>query len=266
MCEKRLVKALSVVGLLTVALSAQAAGGSAEDANKSNNPLNPAPGLNFQDYYSPTIYGTDKYTNDFLLRGTLPVAPGDTIKVPQLFRVTLPVSTRPEPSGNGYSTGMGDFNLFDIFLLKTDGVQLGVGPLLTAPTASKDELGTGKWQAGLAAVVVDPSPKRLLGGLLQWQQSFAGDSDRASVNSATFQPFGIFNLPEGWYIRSTGIWSFNLRNGNYYIPVGLGAGKAWKAGSNILNLYVEPQWTVAHQGDGQPKFTVLACMNLTLGK
>ena len=69
---------------------------SAEEANKSNNPLNPAPGLNFQDYYTPDIYGSEKYTNDFLIRGTLPLPPVGCVPVPQLIRVTTPVTT----SGN----------------------------------------------------------------------------------------------------------------------------------------------------------------------
>ena len=143
---------------------------------------------------------------------------------PQLIRVTLPVSTRPDPDG-GYSTGLGDINLFDIFLVKTTGMQLGIGPLLTIPTASRDELGTGKWQAGLAAIAIHATPQRLLGGLLQWQASFAGDDDRDDVNTLTFQPFLIFNLPKGWYLRSTGIWTFDLEHDHHYIPVGVGAGK-----------------------------------------
>ncbi|MGH8394248.1 MAG: hypothetical protein ACRESN_18605, partial [Pseudomonas sp.] len=75
----------------------------ADTANKSNNPLNLAPGLNFQDYYTPSLYDTNVHTNDFLLRGTLPVAPGEFIGVPQLLRATVPISTRPDPHG-GYST------------------------------------------------------------------------------------------------------------------------------------------------------------------
>ncbi|GAA5784788.1 hypothetical protein [Chitiniphilus shinanonensis] len=249
-------------GALLLALAQPALADDAETANKSNNPLNPAPGLNFQDYYTPTLYGSDKHTNDFLLRGTLPVMPNSLVGVPQIFRLTMPLSTRPDPEG-GYKTGLGDINLFDIFLLHTGAIEVGVGPLLTLPTASNDELGTGKWQGGLAAVVISPSPKRLLGGLLQWQQSFAGDDDRPDVGSVTFQPFGIFNLPHGWYVRSTGIWTFDIEHGNYYIPIGLGGGKVWKEGRTIMNLFVEPQWTVAHDGDNQPKFTVFGGLNLT---
>lgn len=251
--------------LFVLAGSAHAQQASADDANKSNNPLNPAPGLSLQDYYTPQLYGSDRYTNDFLLRGTLPLPPVGFVPVPQLIRLTAPISTRPTPS-EGYSTGLGDINLFDIFLLKTEGAQLGVGPLLTMPTASHDELGTGKWQGGVAAVVVHPTPQYILGGLLQWQASFAGDSDRPDLNTLTAQPFFIYNLPQGWYLRSTGVWTFDLENDKYYIPVGLGIGKAWKVGTTIMNAFVEPQWTVAHDGDGLPKFTVYAGLNLTFGK
>lgn len=237
----------------------------ADTANKSNNPLNLAPGLNVQDYYTPKLYDTNVHTNDALVRGTLPVAPNGFSSVPQLLRATVPISTRPDPHG-GYSTGVGDLNLFDIFLLKTEGIQLGIGPQITAPTAAHDELGTGKWQAGLAAVAINSSPKGLLGALVQYQSSFAGDSDRAHVESATFQPFVIHNLPKGWYLRSTGTWTFNLKDDTHYIPIGLGVGKVWKAGSNILNAYVEPQWTVQREGPGAPQFTVFAGINVTFGK
>ncbi|VVP08278.1 hypothetical protein [Pseudomonas fluorescens] len=237
----------------------------AETANKSNNPLNIAPGMSLQDYYTPKYYDSNIHSNDVLVRGTLPIAPNDLIGVPQLIRVTAPISTRPDPN-SGYSTGEGDLNLFDIFLLKTEGVQLGVGPMITAPTADQDELGTGKWQGGLAAVAIDASPRGLLGALVQYQSSFAGDSDRPHVESATMQPFIIHNLDKGWYLRSTGTWTFDLKNDTHYIPLGLGGGKVWKSGSNILNAFIEPQWTVDHKGDDLPKFTVYVGINATFGK
>ncbi|GAB7127694.1 hypothetical protein JCM19000A_22010 [Silvimonas sp. JCM 19000] len=257
-----MLKQLWACALLATFANAAAWADSADDANKSNNPLNPAPGLNFQDYYVPTLFGSDKYTNDFLLRGTLPIAPG-VLPVPQLLRATVPISTRPDPAG-GYSTALGDINLFDIFLFGANGMEFGIGPLLTMPTATHDYLGTGKWQGGLAAVVVSPTKQRLLGALVQWQHSFAGDDDRSNTNSATFQPFLIYNLPEGWYLRSTGTWTFNLNNGEGYIPLGFGAGKAWKSGQTVYNMYVEPQATVWHEGEGQPHWTLFFGLNLTL--
>lgn len=62
----------------------------AETANKSNNPLNLAPGLNLQDYYTPSLYDSNAHSNELLVRGTLPLAAGDFLPVPQLLRATLP--------------------------------------------------------------------------------------------------------------------------------------------------------------------------------
>ncbi|MFC4278146.1 hypothetical protein [Achromobacter aloeverae] len=235
---------------------------SADDANKSNNPLSLAPSLGLQNYYTPSLFRTNSHTNDFMLRPTLPIAPGDWVGVPQILRGTVPISTRPTQDSS-YKTGLGDINVFDIFLLKTGEVDLGVGPMLTMPTGTSPELGAGKWSGGLAAVAVRPSKEGLVGGLLQWQHSFAGQNNRDAVHTGTLQPFLIRNLPGGWYLRSTGIWTFNLQKGQYYIPVGAGVGRAWRMGGTIVNTYIEPQWTVAHDGAGLPKFVVLAGVNFT---
>lgn len=63
-------------------LGGQARAQSADDANQSNNPLNLAPSLNFQNYYTPKLFGSNAHTNDFLIRPTIPVAPGDAIGLP----------------------------------------------------------------------------------------------------------------------------------------------------------------------------------------
>ena len=243
---------------------AQASSDSADAANQSNNPLNVAASFNVQNLYTPSLFGTSAHTNDLLLRPTLPLGPNGLVPFPEILRLTVPVSTRPDPNG-GYNTGLGDINLFDIVLIHGGETQIGIGPLVTLPTATDRTLGTGKWQAGLAAVVVNTSTQRLIGALVQWQHSFAGESDRPQVQSLTAQPFVIWNLPEGWYLRSTGTWTFDLQHGDYYIPVGLGAGKAWKGGSTIYNMFVEPQYSVAHSGN-VPKWQIFAGLNMTFGK
>lgn len=237
---------------------------SADDANKSNNPLNLAPSFNVQNYFTPSLFGVSAHTNDFLLRPTVPIGPNSLIPVPEIFRMTAPISTRPTSSG-GYNTGLGDINLFDIFLLSQGDVQIGAGPLVTAPTATDPSLGAGKWQAGLAAVAISATKARLLGALVQWQHSFAGQSSRPTVQSLTAQPVVIVNMPEGWYIRSTATWTFDLQHGDYYIPLGLGAGKAWKGGATIYNAFIEPQYSVAHSGN-VPKWQIFAGLNMTFAK
>jgi hypothetical protein len=248
--------ALALAGTSACALAQ-----TSEDMNAANNPLAPKAGLSLQDQYTDSYYGLDgKHGNAALLRGTLP---HKLFGMPQIFRATLPFVSTPDLFRNGgRHTGLGDLNLFNIFVFKAGSIELGVGPQLTIPTASRDETGTGKWQAGLAAIALSPQKWGLAAGLLTWQTSFAGARDRPSVNSASLQPILIYNLPEGWYLRSSATWNFNLKNGDYVIPLGLGAGKIWKSGNTTFNLFVEPQWTAAHQGNGQPKFQVYMGLNL----
>jgi hypothetical protein len=233
---------------------------SAEDMNASNNPLHPAIGLNLQDAYTGRFYGRgDQDANALLLRGTVP---HKLFGQAQILRATLPITTTPDVAPAGRRTGAGDLNLFDLFLFKLEQVEFGIGPQLTIPTASRDETGTGKWQAGLAAALIAPQRWGMLGGLLTWQHSFAGDDDRPTQNNLQLQPLVIRNFPQGWYFRSTAAWNFDLKRDTYSIPVGLGFGKVWKAGKTTMNLFAEPQWTVAHAGDGQPKFQLFFGLNM----
>ncbi|MFS4461027.1 hypothetical protein [Bdellovibrio sp. HCB2-146] len=234
---------------------------STEDMNKSNNPLTPMFGLNFHDYITSSIFGTDEEANTFYLRGALPHKLGGA---PQLARLSIPYQSVPGPDGDKV-TGMGDMNLFDIFLLPGHGgeFELGVGPYFVFPTASKDETGAGKWQIGLSATAIKPSPSGMVGALLTYQHDIGGDADRPTQNIATLQPFFIHNLPNAFYFRSAGIWFFNWETGDYNMPVGAGLGKIWKTeGGTAINLFAEPQWTIAHEGDGAPNYQTFVGLNM----
>ena len=234
---------------------------SSDDVNKANNPLTPAITVNFQDQGAPQLYDLDEGANSFLLRGVLPHKLGG---LPQILRFTLPVVTTPNGNG-GEATGIGDLNLFDlaIFPMKKARMVLGFGPQFTFPTATETLTGTGKWQAGLAGVAVAPRKWGIAGVLLTWQHSFAWSSYRETQNGLVAQPLVIYNLPDGYYLRSTAGWNFDLEQGHYAIPLGSGAGKVWLMHGGIsINLFAEPQWTVAHDGVGQPKFQVFGGLNL----
>lgn len=249
--------AVALAALLPLAALAQSP--SHEQVNEANNPLTPKITINFHDQWAPRLYDSDDYTNSFLLRG---VIPHKTFGQPQILRFTMPALLSVPDGRGGMTSGVGDLNLIDLLLFKEGKVEFGIGPQLTIPTGGSST-GTKLWQAGLAGVLIAPQRWGLLGGLLTWQHSFAGPSDRPTQNSVTMQPFFIYNLPRGWYLRSSGTWSFNLESNTYVIPVGAGLGKVWIAGGGTtVNAFVEPQWTVAHDGAGQPKFQVFAGVNL----
>ncbi|MCZ7463826.1 hypothetical protein [Rhizobium rhizogenes] len=232
-----------------------------QDVNEANNPLTPKITLNLHDYFIPSFIDTpgNPHANQFLLRGLIP---SDLGGLPQLLRFTLPVATSPD-EGGGYVTGLGDLTLMDIFILPKQGeITTGLGPLVVIPTATDKSLGSGKWQIGAAGVVVAPQSWGLLGGLVTYQTSFAGVSDRDDVNLFTFEPIVNVNLSDGWYIRSSATWNFNFENGKSYIPVGLGVGKVIPLEKGItMNAFIEPQYTVWHDGAGAPRWQIFAGMN-----
>jgi hypothetical protein len=251
----------ATICLLLMCTKACAQNPSSEDVNKANNPLTPSITINLQDQAQPQIYGLDQGSNAFLLRGVLPFKLDG---VPQLLRYTLPVVSAPNGRG-GTTAGLGDLNVFDVFpfLWKQAKLELGVGPQLTFPTATSSTTGTGKWQAGLVGLAVAPRKWGIAGVLVTWQHSFAGDNTRPTQNGLVVQPLIIYNLPSGWYLRSTAAWDFDLAQNQYAIPIGFGAGKVWLLdGGRTVNIFAEPQWTLAHDGVGQPKFQLFAGVNL----
>jgi len=233
--------------------------------NKSNNPLTPSLGLNFQDQYVHSYYRLDPDTdgNSGLYRATVPFR---LFGLPQLARLTVPVVTSPdEPNPPGSTTGFGDINLLDIFLFRAGPLELGVGPQVTFPTAQDPRLGTGKWQAGAAATVVSAHSWGLLGALVTYQRSFAGhDGTRDRQSAIQTQPFVIVNLPAAFYLRSTATMNFDLIGSDYFIPIGLGLGKVWKLSNGTkINLFAEPQYTFWHDGLA-PQWQVFMGLNFQL--
>jgi hypothetical protein len=54
--------------------------------------------------------------------------------LPQIIRMTVPYQTVPGMTGDKVS-GVGDINVFDIFLMGSKELQLGIGPMLVFDSA-----------------------------------------------------------------------------------------------------------------------------------
>lgn len=75
---------------------------------------------------------------------------------------------------------------------------LAWGAAFQFPTASTDSLGSGKWSAG-PSVDYEYDKGNWFAGLIAlnlW--SFAGDSDRKSVNYLMVKPFAVYSINEKW--------------------------------------------------------------------
>ena len=227
---------------------------SAAEVAKSNNPLAPVNALTFENFYDPTLYGVSGVSANTLdLRAVV-------ISGRQIIRATLPVQTTPIGQGQ-YRSGLGDIAIFDAIQISPNGSknEYAVGPLFVAPSATNSALGSGKWQGGVAAVGIFPlGGGSLLGALATWQHSFAGNQDREKTQVSTLQPFASYSIGGGYYVSSKGVMVFDFQNNRYLIPLGVGFGKAFRAGDHLVNAFVEPEFTVYHKGAGQPSWQLYA--------
>jgi hypothetical protein len=128
----------------------------------------------------------------------------------------------------------------------------GIGPTFIFPTASKDELGQQKWQAGPAAVGLWMGKEWIWGVFPQQWWSFAGNSDRKSTNFTNIQYFIWRMLPGEWQIGMSPNITMNWeadRDNRFTVPVGFGVGKLVKLGKLPVKIILQAQYSVIHPDD-----------------
>jgi hypothetical protein len=256
------IRSILAGAILVCAAQYTSASEEGPSAAQANNPLANMTALNFQNYYIGELTESDDSANQFWLRYAKPFSIGESN---WLLRASLPVFSYPVGPSGDMETGISDLNLFAAYLIDTGNpaVSFGVGPQLTAPTATDDDLGSEKWSAGLVNVLFNANSRRFqYGYLLSWQASFAGADDRSDVNVAAFQPFGFYQLGGGTYLRAAPIWTYNLENDDYSMPLGIGIGQVVKRGKTVYNFFVEPQFSVADRGPGQPEWQIFFALNM----
>ena len=162
-------------------------------------------------------------------------------------------------------SGLGDLDVFFAYLFDTGNParSFGIGPQFVFPTATEDATGTGKYQAGLAAVYFDASSAKFQwGGLLTYRTNVGGENDRADTSVFAAQPFYFIQMGGGYYFRGAPVWVFDLENETYHVPVGLGFGKVFKSRNTVFNVFAEPQVTILDKGVGQPQFQLFVGFNM----
>lgn len=225
---------------------------------QANAPISSILQVRFQDSYAPQWTDVPGQGNTFSIAVTMPLPEYRLLPFPQLSLLTLPVAVTV-PGG---VTGFGDVRLTDIAVLEAgSSVLWGAGLTLVFPTATAPETGQGKWQAGPAAAIAFAPENWLVGVLAQNPISFAGDRNRADVNALFLQPFAVYQLGHGWFIRSQPQMIFNWKSGKQVLPLDLGVGRVFTIGRQTVNVFVEPFWNISHDGPA-PRYGITFGMSL----
>jgi hypothetical protein len=258
--------------------SAEARGAmSAEELNRQlNNPVSSVWSMVFQNNYTQLKSGSqdvpgwdegdDKWFYNLNFQPVLPLPLTRDWNL--INRPVFPIFVdRPVLESDGFNeaAGLGDIGLVSLLSpAKTAGGFLwGVGPSFIFPTASKDELGQEKWQAGPAAVGLHLGKEWIFGAFPQHWWSFAGNDDRKSTSQTNIQYFIWRLLPDQWQIGTAPNIQIDWKaddDDKLTLPVGLGMGKLFKIGGLPIKFILEGQYAVISPDDfGQEwniRFTV----------
>jgi len=152
---------------------------------------------------------------------------------------------------NGAGSGFGDLLMGNFFAPKNQSEHFhwGFGPLMQAPTASDDHLGSGKWTLG-PGVHLEYHKDRVSAGMFLWNSwSIAGDSKRKDVNQMTMKPYFIYELTDDWSLLYVPLgisasWD-KPSSQRWKIPIGGGVGRKFHVGSQELNFQTQGFYSVA---------------------
>ena len=165
----------------------------------------------------------------------------------------------PNPIPGKGATGLGDINYSMFFSpVKYDKIIWGVGPSINFPSATNQQLGSGKWSAGPTAVALTQPGWGSVGVLGRQLWSFAGQSDRAALSQFLLEPFLNYNLPDGWFLITDMIITANwhaVSENRWTLPLGGGMGKIFKIGNQAINSRIEAYYNVI-KPDSAPNWQI----------
>jgi hypothetical protein len=200
----------------------------------------------------------------FNVQPAIPISLGRDWKL--IMRPSLSMLVSEEPNRKW---GLGDSEL-QTYLSPgfVDKWVWGAGPVLDAPTATDEALGTGKWSAGPAVGLIYMNGPWVAGTLANQLWSFAGDSDRADVSQSTFEPVISYNWDSGWYVgfdsTMTADWNAPADK-RWTIPLGLDVGKAFQIGKQSLSVQFGTYYNV-ERAEGAAKWLLRLQVSLIFPK
>jgi hypothetical protein len=239
---------------------------SGQELNKQlNNPVSSVWSITFQHNVTslkndgPPLPGWQSNETEWFynlnFQPVLPLRLTDSVNL--ITRPVLPVfADRPVFTGGRFTdhSGMGDLTVLSLLSpQKVSGDLIwGVGSSLIFPTASVEELGQEKYQAGPAAVALHMSDRWVIGVLPQHWWSYGGDGDAPETSQSNIQYFIQRLLPNRWQIgmapNVTIDWMADHENAVTF-PVGLGVGKLLFFGKLPVRFQLEAQYAVINPAD-----------------
>jgi len=179
-----------------------------------------------------------------------------------ISRTILPVISQHDVIGTSSQDGLSDTLQSFFFSPKeptSGGWIWGVGPALLLPTATDELLGTEKWGAGPTAVLLKQEHGWTYGMLANHIWSFAGDSERADVNSTYLQPFLTYTTKKQTSFTFNTESTYDWEAEQWTVPLNVGVAQLMKVGKMPIQFQFGGRYYADHPDNGPEwglRFTV----------
>ena len=245
---------VSAAALCTPSLAVAQASDDAALAKAAQNPIASLISLPFQNNTNFGVGPENKTQNILNIQPVYPVSLNSDWNL--ITRTILPVISQPAfTPQQSRENGIGDINFTAFFSpIDSGSWTWGVGPTVTAPTASDDRLGTDQWLGGVSFVALTQPGNWVYGALISNSWSMGSGSD-PDVNSLFLQPFLNYNIPDsgGWYLTSVPIitadWEASSSQ-RWTIPLGGGFGRVFNIGKQPVNGQLQAFYNIEKPDNG----------------
>jgi hypothetical protein len=218
-----------------------------------NAPLSPRLWFSLEDELTATYDDIGGSSNTLNVRAQVPLGKiGKQLPSPllvpgrlQLVRIKVPFVTSAPANA---VRGNGDTTLTLLRYLGVSDRKWVYGPTFKIPTASTNDLGTGRWSGGPAAAYIYTRSRTVLALYFETFVSFAGPKSRGAVSQTKIQPGVLFALPHGWGIGTSQMeFTYNWQNNTWQnVPLGVRIENTSQNSHHQLNVGVEFEKNLAH--------------------
>ena len=240
--DLREIKALMVTAVLAAILGSRLA--RAEDTgeiNEGEDDTRPLARLDIKYQYLNLPSVENDNTQVITLRVDKPFVLSPEWQLATRFDLPLYITdavSSDNPNGRT-SAGLGDVLLQGLLIHASPQSRFSwlTGARLVFPTASEDQMGTGKWQIistlGGRYFMPEITPGSWIALITRYGVSFAGDQDRNDIKDLQFAPKLYIQLPGTWFVNfypATDI-RYNLApkrpgdTGRWFVPLDVVGGK-----------------------------------------
>jgi hypothetical protein len=164
----------------------------------------------------------------------------------------------PDPVPGDQEFGLGDVVHASFYTPVSSGNFIwGLGGMLNIPTATDDQLGSGKWSAGPAFRLTYRTEQWNFGVFGGQSWSFAGSNRRGDVSQLMMRAAIRRGLPNNWYFVSAPIITanWNASGQKWLVPLGGGFGKVFTVRSDPWALSLQGYYNVI-KPNGAPDWAV----------